>query len=157
VSEQSRREGVVPALPPELIEPKGPPFHRNERRWSRCVMGFHFHEGWAFTSMPQRRFVPKGLAIWGAPPGAMVEHIQVRQETPEVSGAPFPARFFASGDSYQQIAKLIDQGKEPPNWITWPEMLPGMRAVIILRNRDGQLLTPADGIELCMWGECELL
>jgi hypothetical protein len=124
------------------------------------LLGFTW-TGSFFMAMPQRSFRPHGLAIWGAPPGAMVEQLVVMQDHVQVSCEPIPARFFAMGDSYAQLGKLIDEGKEPPNWVTWPMCLPGcsirvgIRTSAVMDHGSGFALSlgPADGIEICMWGQ----
>lgn len=100
-----------------------------------------------FEAVPQRLFRPQGLIVWGAPAGATLRvYIGINLEG-AVSWSGIPARFFAMGDSFEQIAKLLDAGKEPPAWIEWPDVQVGHRAAIAFDN------CPQDApIELCMWG-----
>ncbi len=75
-----------------------------------------------------------------------------------------PARFFATADSFAQVAKMVDDGKEPPAWVTWRacELGSVVRVHIVDANfgadgRAGRILGPKDGIELAMWGEASVL
>lgn len=98
-------------------------------------------------------FRPEGLVIWDAPPGALVQQAQIGMDHQvKVSHAPVPARWFASGDNYQQIAEAIAAGKDPPGWCSWKVMYPGLRMQLTLMTSDGRPLGPESGVELCMWG-----
>lgn len=135
-----------------LLRLEGKPFHRGGVRFQRGLLGFTFDGGF-FVGEPYRPFVPHGLAIWGAPAGARLIQALIKcDQQVSMSHAPVPARFFAFGDSYEQIAKLLDEGKEPPTWADWDVIELGSRVRITLESVDNKLLTPADGIELVMWG-----
>jgi len=122
----------------------------------RCLCGFGFAAG-VWTSYPQRIFKPRGLVIWGAPPGAVLRQATIGQKLEvTVSCEGVPVKFFAFGDSYAQIGKLLDEGKEPPAWCSWSSVIPGSLIRIDIASADGRALTPKDGIELCMWGETVL-
>ncbi len=137
----------------KFVSMRGAPFYRRDVRLRRALCGFEFAKGCGFTSFPQREFKPLGLAIWGAPPLATMQQALIGSTNQVlVSYSGVPARFFAMGDSYEQIAKLMDEGKEPPGWCDWDVIELGQRAAVMVRSREGDMLGPDDGVEICFWG-----
>lgn len=122
----------------------------------RGVLGFDFN-GSDFQSQPQRPFKPRGLMIWGAPDGAVVDQAtvgQCLQVLQSVDGVP--AKFFGFGKNYADLAKMVDAGVEPPAWCDWDTAFVGSVVRIRIRDRNGKPLGPKDGIELCMWGVAQV-
>ncbi len=118
----------------------------------RALLGFSFRDG-CFWGMPQVSFRPNGLVIWGAPDGAVLEQAVIGNRLEVLASVEgVPVKFFAMGESYAQIAKLLDEGKEPPAWCTWHVITPGTNLRIMIQSKKGKTLGPEDGIELCMWG-----
>lgn len=116
-----------------------------------CVMPFEY-VGTKFIARPQRPFKPHGLAIWGAPRGAVLEQALIGTSMQLVcSYSDIPCRFFSYGDSYEQIAKLVNEGKEPPAWCAWDIVHVGMNVQLYIAL-DGTPLGPSDGLEVIMWG-----
>lgn len=131
----------------------GEPFRRNGVEFRRCLLGFEWKGELGFVASVQRPFQPRGLAIWGAPPGAVVQQALVGNDLQLVASfGDVPARFFAMGDSYEQIAKLLDQGKEPPAWCDWDVAHPGMFIRVRLCASGKSQVALYEGIELAMWG-----
>jgi hypothetical protein len=119
----------------------------------RLLLPFEFVPGQGFHANVQRPFRPKGIAIWGAPPGASVLFFVGVNIEGLASYGQVPAKFFAMGDNFEQIAKLLEAGKEPAAWITWPALDPGTIVRVRIHARGhGDPLGEKDGIELGMWG-----
>jgi|SRR5882672_1916726 len=134
-----------------MHEPHFVPFYDPEQM--RCLLPFEFKEKVGFEAQTQRPFRPSGVAIWGAPAGATVLFFSGVNVEGLAAYGEVPARFFAMGDSFEQISKLLDAGKEPPAWITWNAVAPGGVVRVQVRNHDhGSILGPSDGIEVAMWG-----
>src|SRR5713101_3865306 len=83
------------------------------------ILGFDFIEKSGFHAQPMWPFRPRGALIWGAPPGAHVEFFKGVDLQAMASFGHAPARFFATADSFAQVAKMLEEGKEPPAWCTW--------------------------------------
>ena len=128
--------------------------------FQRCLLPLKFQPtGRHFIGEPDVPFMPRGLAIWGAPDGATVEHAFVGSRLELVCAlGPVPCKFFAFGNSYEQIAKLLDQGSEPPAWCDWSPLELGAAIRITIRPRDDRadVLGPEHGLELAMWGICSV-
>lgn len=116
-----------------------------------CVMPFEFFHN-RFVASSQRPFKPRGLAIWGAPNGAELRQALVGATMQLVaSWGGIPCKFFSYGDSYEQIAKLVADGKEPPAWCAWDIVHVGMTVQLYIEH-NGRALGPNDGVEVVMWG-----
>lgn len=117
----------------------------------RCLLTFRFVGG-VFIGEPQHPFRARGLIIWGAPDGSMVDQCLAGTDLQIVCSAePAPAAFFSMALTYEQIAEKWQEGIEPPAWCTFKAIEPGqqMRIRLTCENR---VLTPADRVSLCMWG-----
>ena len=123
-------------------------------RLMRALLPFVWSDG-AFYGRPQRPFRPKGLIIWGAPRGSTVYAFIGCNVEGVVSYSGIPAKWFASGESYQQIRAKLEAGIEVPDWMTWDTCDVGIDIRIELRDAadSARTLGPADGIELLQWGE----
>lgn len=144
----------VEKLKLEALRMEGKPMHRGGVTFQRCLLPLiHKREDkpGMYIGEPQRLFLPRGLAVWGAPPGAMVTASTIGMQLQIVAAyGPVPVRFFASGDSYEQIANKLDAGEEPPAWCDWDPITPGNAARFEFVDQRGQPLT--DPIELAFWG-----
>jgi hypothetical protein len=139
----------------EALRLEGRPFHRGGLTFQRCLLPFDSASGGVYQAQAQRPFVPRGLAVWGAPPGAMLAFATCGQQLQLVASlGSVPARFFASGDSYEQIAKQLDAGAEPPAWCDWDPVEPGVYIRLTFTELDGKPLQTA--VELAMWGVAAL-
>lgn len=124
--------------------------------WKRGVLGFGFAEG-QFIATPDRAFKPRGLIIWGAPPGALVKMALLDQREQVLRSADgIPARFFASGESFDEIAKQIEAGKEPPAWVDFDLIEPWSMLRVVVALPQGLGLGEADGLQLALWGYSQL-
>jgi hypothetical protein len=120
----------------------------------RCILPITYDQrGGLWWGDPQEPFRPSGLAIWGAPARATVTQCLIGPQLQLVCAfGAVPAKFFAQADSYAQLAKLVELGKEPPAWCAWDPIAPGVRLRLELKASNGLLLGPGDGIECCCWG-----
>lgn len=125
---------------------------------SRGLLGFEYNEAaQLWRAIAQRPFQPRGLLLFGVPHGSTLDQCVIGHNLQIVNGCErIPAKFFAMGDSYEQIAKLIDAGKEPPAWCTWSPIGVGQHVHIVLRDALGKSLGPADGVQVVFWGEAVL-
>jgi hypothetical protein len=134
----------------------GPAFRNwnpnNLERLRGALLGFDF-AGQYFEARPYKPFRPRGLLIWGAPPLAVIDFAQIdSQEQVKAGYSGVPARFFSTGESFEQIAKQLDEGKEPPCWVSWEAINPTGSCRVFVRDPLGVALGPAQGIELVFWG-----
>jgi hypothetical protein len=143
----------VEKLKLEALRLEGKPMHRGGVTFQRCLLPLirQKERPGLYLGEPQRLFLPRGLAVWGAPPGAMVAASTIGMQLQIVAAyGPVPVRFFASGDSYEQIAKKLDAGAEPPTWCDWDPITPGNGARFEFVNEQG--LPLQEPIELAFWG-----
>lgn len=137
----------------EALRLEGKPFHRGGVTFQRALLPFdrHKEKRGLYTAEPQRLFLPRGLAVWCAPDGAHISFALIGAQLQIVASlGKVPARFFAFGNSYEQIAKLLDVGAEPPAWCDWDPVAPGTHVRLEFTDaRDEPLQAP---IELAMWG-----
>lgn len=121
----------------------------------RSLLGFEYIKG-EFIGQPQRPFRPMGLIIWGAPEFAVVSHAVIGCDLQVLSSwAPVPTKFFSMGKSYEEVAKLLQEGIEPPAWCDWKTIIVGEQVRLILSQKTPEshtMLGPSNGIELVMWG-----
>lgn len=116
------------------------------------LLPFHYVAGGRWRARPFTPIAPKGLAIWGASTSAEVLAIHFNGVNRFFAGSGgVPARWFAYGYSYEQLARLIARRREPPTWLEWPTVVPTDSLDLVLADR-GVELTPDHGLSLCMWG-----
>lgn len=120
--------------------------------WIRSLLTFSFQPLSGFSSEVVIPFRPIGIAIWNAPPKSTTEFFVGNMMVGISSIGAAPTKFFAMGDNFEQIKKLLDEGKEPPAWITWPVLDVNMRIRIRVFDQYNKLIGPDEGIELVMWG-----
>jgi len=120
-----------------------------------ALLPFEWNPIKVFHAAPQRVFKPRGLAIWGAPPGAVVRQalIGINMQLVAAYGS-IPCRFFSYGQSYEQIYTLLDKGVEPPAWGRWNVASPGQLIQLDIADEKGRAIGPDEGVEVCMWGHC---
>src|SRR5262245_26534383 len=84
----------------------------------RAVCGFDYKPDLRlWQAQPLQPFRPLGLMIWDAPIGALLSQAKVSiNEQVLVSWQPVPAHFFSMGRSYEEVARLLEEGIEPPSW-----------------------------------------
>lgn len=126
-----------------------PGYQRNRKR----LLGFTYSESRnGFITEVVYPFRPSGLIIWDAPPLAVVNQCIIGNQYQIVASYdPAPAKFFSLGKNYEQIAALLDEGIELPNWCDFDPIEVSQRVLVQITNSDGPL-GPKDGIEVCMWG-----
>jgi hypothetical protein len=127
--------------------------HKLEKRIWQALLPFQWY-GRGFIARPQRPFKPKGLVIWDAPKGAEFYQGVINNELQLLVGiGGIPARFFAYGDSYEQIAAKLDAGLAPPAWGTWCTIDVGQEVRIEIGLPGAErCLGPDDGVSIAMWG-----
>jgi hypothetical protein len=119
----------------------------------KTVLGFHYAGGVFIGKSDRGPFKPRGLVIWGAPDTAVVRAATIDMEEQvlqSMDGAP--AKFFALGLSFEHIAQLVEEGVEPPSWCEFITLHPGGQVRIIITDDKAQVLSPAHGITIAMWG-----
>jgi hypothetical protein len=139
----------------DLLKLAGAPYLHQGVKFQRGLLSFQYDHG-CFQATTYRPFLPRGVIIWGAPPGATVEFF-VGTDLNAVALGGAPARFFSMAENFAQLAKMLDEGKEPPAWVTWKAVDPGVMVRVYVRAASpryegGAALGPEDGIELAMWG-----
>lgn len=117
------------------------------QRPRRCLLTFEKQDG-CLLAEPMRPFKPRGLVIWGAEPGAMLEQAFVGSDMQgRCSMPPIPVRWFESGANYEQIRERMVDGEDMPEWVDWDTCTPGGRLRLGIK--------PFLGSELAvMWGYC---
>lgn len=127
-----------PSRPPSIV------------RTVRALLGFKREGMTSFVGEPLRPFKPRGLLLWGELRGVgLTMAVHNYHHLVKVSFEPVPARFFATGDSYEQIAKKMDAGAEPPAWVDWNAVAPGEYIRLYFDGLSSALAS----VELCMWGD----
>jgi hypothetical protein len=119
----------------------------------KTVLGFHYEGGLWLGTSERGAFKPCGLMIWGLPDGATLRMASIaldEQVLQSIDGVP--AKFFALGLSFEHVSQLVEEGVEPPAWIDWAELPAGCKVRIMLSDSAGQVLGPASGVTLAMWG-----
>jgi hypothetical protein len=108
----------------------------------------------AFTSdYVQVPFLPRGLIVWGATADTFVERVRVGNTNEvEVSGMAIPARYFETGRSFDQIARLAAAGElegavGAHQLLDMRETSPGVLCSVALRG-------PFESF--CVWGNIYL-
>ncbi len=128
----------------------------------RCqgVLGFKFEPygrysghplGLSFVARPMKVFQPKGLALWGAPPGARLSAV-INSVSHEllVSLDPVPARLFSGFASFEALKRQIEDDEAAfAGWGTFGTLYPGCELVLLLW---GCTRDEAERIEVGMWG-----
>lgn len=126
--------------------------HVEGKLW-KCILPFDWIGG-QWLAVPQVPFRARGLMIWGAPAGSVVD-VYIGTELQAVAAwGGIPAKWFAFGDSFEQLGKLIAEGKEPPAWCEFKAAEPGIRVAVHVHSHENrQGFGPLQGVQLCMWGE----
>ncbi len=99
----------------------------------------------------QRPFRPVGLMLWDLPHGALVWPIVGSGLELVVAFGAVPARWFASCESFEAVAKMLDQGKQPPSWGRWNVVTPGQFIELRFTLSDGKPVNVFQSQAL-MWG-----
>jgi len=119
----------------------------------KTVLGFRYEGGLYIGTSERGAFKPCGLMIWGAPDGATLRMATLAMDEQVLQSMDgVPAKFFALGLSFEHVSQLVEEGVEPPAWVDWDELQPGCFVRIMLLDVAGQLLSPAQGVTLAMWG-----
>ena len=117
----------------------------------KCCVSFDVCGDW-FDCQPFYPFKPRGLAIYGAPEMSMIE-IKIRNEIQaNVSFTQLPTKFFNRDLSFEQISKLIDEGKEPIDWCDFTVVNPSDKIIAEIFDKDKKRITK--DIQIVMWGVC---
>lgn len=143
-----------------LFEEERPPSRRTDylqrdhiTREENKLLTFRWDAGQkTWWGEPIAPFLPRGLIIWGAPPGATVDCQIAQYMEIAASHDPAPVEFFAFGKSFEQIVeRMVLDGIELPSWVKFTRI--GMHERCRIRiHLNNDSLGPAAGIRLCMWG-----
>lgn len=101
-----------------------------------------------YSTEPQVIFKPKGLMIWGAPDDAEVMHVKIGR-SPQLTATwgPIPARWFSTFQSYEEVAKAIEEGKMPAGFGHFDVIQRGMTVEVHIQSKEK--LPPT---KILMWG-----
>ncbi len=109
----------------------------------------HDHDGvrerTRLEAWTQKPFQPRGLMLWD------VDHAQLEMLTIGAhhellcSFGPLPARWFTAAASFEQVAKAVAEGKEPPSWGSWSAVFPGQLVRLVFDRK-------LDAPQAVMWG-----
>ena len=103
-------------------------------------------DGYTLSANPQKPFKPRGLMLWGSPPGLNVRAVTIgAQGQLLVSWGLVPALWFEQAQTFEQVVAARAQGKEPASWGSWDEFYPGVMARLIFD-------APAGLVRAVMWG-----
>jgi hypothetical protein len=99
---------------------------------------------------PIRPFTPRGLMLWNA------DHLEVEaaiigtQHQLVASCGRIPARWFSTAQNFEQVAKALQEGKEPgQGWGAWDSVYPGS-LVRLTFTAPVDLFLPR--VQALMWG-----
>lgn len=100
-------------------------------RCQRRLCGFE-REGAEWVATPRVIFRPSALMLWDVPERATISHsVAGNQIQIAVSSAPVPARFFATGHSFEQIVRRFErEGIDAPYWCDFDTLDLGKRPAL---------------------------
>lgn len=102
-----------------------------------------------YWAQPQVHFKPKGIMIWGVPEDGDVTHIWIGKRLQVVATlGPIPAKWFSMAQSYEQIAKALEDGVEPPSWPDFDVVMVAQEVRVHIFTR----LKLDDRAKIVMWG-----
>lgn len=130
---KERLTGLTPPGPPEKPRHGLLPFSREDTL--------------TLKAETQRLFRPRGLMLWDV--GLTTIRVMLIGTNLEQVCAlnSVPARWFTMADSFAQVAKLVDEGKEPPGWGDWSIIYPGVIARLHFDT------APPPEAQALFWGE----
>ena len=114
------------------------------------------HDGGANWIVESREaFRPRGLLIWNAPDGAVVEHIKIGVQGQLVAAVgAIPAQWFATAQSYEQVWDAHRRGIDPPGWGDFQIAAVAMLIQIRLTHPGrGVPHEEWQRVQLLMWGQ----
>lgn len=104
------------------------------------------------SAEPQRPFKPLGLMLWGVGDGVCVQPFVGTDYQLIASFGSLPARWFTTAQSFAEIVKMLDEGKQPPSWGQWKTVTPGVRISLRFLDQDGAPLVVVPTTQALMWG-----
>ncbi len=121
------------------------------QRLVKGMLGFKWN-GDHFRAQPDQSFMPKGLMIWDAPEGAWLTQTLISNQMQILaSWDPVPVRFFTSAWSFEQIAKQLETGIEPPTWCEFDSCDIGNTIRVFLTDGNRQPIL-SEKTAVAMWG-----
>ena len=125
--------------------------------YSRCVRmlcGFELRET-EWVAEPMVPFRPYALMLWDVPERALVSHcILGNKGQIHASRAPVPARFFATGHSFEEVVRRFEkEGIDAPYWCDFDTFDPGYRMKLKVTTVDGE---PVLGLQAVLLGLASL-
>ena len=108
-------------------------------RCQRRLCGFE-REGAQWVATPRVLFRPSALMLWDVPERSTISHsVAGNQIQLAVSSAPVPARFFATGHSFEQIVRRFErEGIDAPYWCDFDTLDLGWSFRIAVLDEDGK-------------------
>lgn len=114
----------------------------------QCLLPFEA-AGTVLVAHTQRVFKPVGLMLFG--PRDVLERLNVlatqagRDEQLIWSSASVPALWWSTQQSFAEVVKALDEGKQAASWGSWDVVVPG---IVIRLHFDGD----ASAVRAVMWG-----
>ncbi len=126
----------------------------NTTRSVRRLCGFEL-DGQVWVASPGALFRPAALMLWDLPERAIITYALVyHQQQIKLSPAPVPARFFATGHSFEEVVRRFEQeGIEAPFWCDFDTMEIGTTFRISVLDGHG---LPALGLQALLLGQAAL-
>ncbi len=108
-------------------------------RCQRRLCGFE-REGAEWVATPRVLFRPSALMLWDVPERATISHsVAGHRIQIAVSSAPVPARFFATGHSFEEIVRRFEkEGIDAPYWCDFDTLDLGWSFRISVLDEDGK-------------------
>lgn len=105
-----------------------------------------------WIARPQVLFRPYALMLWGAPERSKVRHCVIGQNGQiQVSGAPVPASFFATGHSFEEVVRRFEKdGIDAPYWCDFDTFEVGTRMKLKITTEEGEPVRKLEAVLLGM-------
>ena len=119
-------------------------------RCQRRLCGFE-REGAEWVATSRVPFRPSALMLWDVPERATISHsVAGNQIQLAVSSAPVPARFFATGHSFEEVVRRFEkEGIDAPYWCDFDTLELGWSFRISVLDEDGK---PVERLQAVLLG-----
>lgn len=120
-------------------------------RIKRDFLGFKWEKSHFQAQIIAGAFRPMGLMLWDCPPRTWMKQTLLGNRLQTLaSWDPVPAELFMMAQSFEQIAKHIEEGIEPPTWPDFDSAHIGNLIRVELVDDDGKTVGPP--VRVAMWG-----
>lgn len=122
-----------------------------DQQIKRTILGFKYEGNVFQAEIYVGPFRPMGLMLWDCPPRSWISQTLVGNQTQILaSWDPIPTEFFTMAKSFEDIAKLLEEGYEPPGWPDFDAAHIGNRIRVAVIDDSGKPVGPPTRI--AMWG-----